>query len=290
MNAAFVVPVVLVAFFAYCVATRRVDLLGWAVQAMFFFVGWHYVKQSYGVFVVLSGMKGIYYNRWQVMALKGHVYSLWLYSWFASGAVILEGMSPRPMTFYSLSYSGLSLFKTQGLVDLLFWPAVILAVAGWGAVLWNWYESGKRPSLSGLLGYTSMYTLLAFVRLHPLFAYAAPAFHSLQYLLFVFAYKRGEFHLEGQEQHGGHDTGVKPPWLRLLTYFLLMCATGALFFDVLPFYFDGKGPRWGLPLVATPIFHLFINVHHYFIDSAIWRRDNRNVSRYLFWRAQPAQN
>jgi hypothetical protein len=283
VNAAYVVPVALLVFFLYCIVAKRVDLLGWSVQVMFFFVGWHYVKQAYGVFVVLSGMKGIYYTRWQVIALKAHVYSLWLYTWFASGAVILEGMSPRPMNFHKITYDGLSLFKTAGLVELLWWPTVALAIAGWGAILWNWRETGKRPSVSGLLGYTSMYTLLAFVRLHPLFAYAAPAFHSLQYLLFVFAYKRGEFHLAGEE-HAPLARDQRPPWYRMLSYFLMMCATGALFFDVLPVYFDTKTPMWGVPLIATPIFHLFINTHHYFIDSAIWRRENRQVSRYLFWR------
>lgn len=283
--AAYIVPVALILFFAGVIITRRIDLIGLAVQAMFFFVGWHYVKQAYGVFVVLSGMKGIYYNRWQVLALKLHVYSLWLYTWYISGAVVLEGMSPQPMNYHNIRYNGFSLFKSQMLIDLFYWPVVLLAIAGWGAILWHWFETKKRPSISALAGYTSMYTLLAFVRLHPLFAYAAPALHSLQYLLFVYAYKRGEFQLQGEAaQMMGDPARVRPSWYRILSYFLLMCATGALFFDILPLYFEAKGPRWGWPLLATPIFHVFINVHHYFIDTAIWRRDNSNIGRYLFWR------
>jgi hypothetical protein len=29
-------------------------------------------------------------------------------------------------------------------------------------------------------------------------------------------------------------------------------------------------------------FHVFINVHHYFIDNVIWRADNQNMRKYLF--------
>jgi len=107
-------------------------------------------------------------------------------------------------------------------------------------------------------------------------------FHSLQYMLFVFAYKRGEFHNEELAHHGVGLDDAKPTWLRMLGYFTVICATGALAFDVLPVYFDTKTTRWGMAMVAMPIFHVFINVHHYFIDSVIWRRGNRDVSRNLF--------
>lgn len=282
--AAYIVPGLLVAFFVYAVWIRDINMLGISVQVMFFFVGWHYVKQAYGVFVVLSGLKGIYYSKIQVYALKLHVYSLWLYTWFASGAVALEGMTLQTMTFHQITYTPFRLYKSPALVDGLFWVVVALAVAGWGAIVWNWVETRRRPSLSGLLGYTSMYTLLAFVRIHPLFAYAAPGFHSLQYLLFVYAYKRGEFQLGGHDHPPGAPEGGKPYWSRMLGYFFLICATGALFFDILPLYFEIKAPRWGMLLLATPIFHVFINTHHYFIDSVIWRKGNRDVSRYLFAR------
>ena len=286
--AAYIVPVLLVAYFAVAVATQNTFLLGLSVQIMFFFVGWHYVKQAYGVFVVLSGLKGIFYSRYQVIALKLHVYSLWLYMWFTSGAVVLQGMSPRPLTFHNIQYEAFNLFKSQALVEGLLWPVVVLAILGWGAIIWNWVATRKRPSLSGLLGYTSMYSLLAFVTIHPLFIFAAPMFHSLQYMLFVYAYKRGEFSSAEPghaPQAGGPDMAAgKPYWMRMLGYFLMICATGALFFDVIPLYFDVKSPRWGWPLLATPMFHVFINTHHYFIDSAIWRKGDREVSRNLFAR------
>ena len=38
---------------------------------------------------------------------------------------------------------------------------------------------------------------------------------------------------------------------------------------------------WG-PSVFVFIFMMWINIHHYFIDNVIWRRDNEDVRKYLF--------
>jgi hypothetical protein len=39
--------------------------------------------------------------------------------------------------------------------------------------------------------------------------------------------------------------------------------------------------RFG-PLLFLVIFWIFINIHHYFIDSVIWKRENPDARRYLF--------
>jgi hypothetical protein len=36
------------------------------------------------------------------------------------------------------------------------------------------------------------------------------------------------------------------------------------------------------PTVFVFIFVMCINIHHYFIDNVIWRRDNEDVRKYLF--------
>lgn len=283
VNAAFIVPAALILFFAWALWSQNFSALGWSVHAMFFFVGWHYVKQSYGVFVVLSGMKGVYYSQKEVWLIKAHVYSIWLYSWYASGSVVHWSDPVRSSNFWGVNYPPIPLYRQPWTLNLFFWICVALAIGALAAILWNWRRTGKRPSLTGLVGFTSLYTLLAFVRIHPLFTYAAPMFHSLQYMLFVAAYKRGEWKLEGEEEHAQRAAmqGGRKPWMRALTYFFLIAATGALAFDVLPQYFAMKGPRWGLVVPAIFMFHVFINTHHYFIDNVIWRRGNKEVGRYL---------
>ena len=59
--AGLVIPTVLVAFLAIgtliAVRTKSTETLGYALNLMFFLVGWHYVKQGYGILIVDSVQK-----------------------------------------------------------------------------------------------------------------------------------------------------------------------------------------------------------------------------------------
>src|SRR5262249_20130175 len=57
--AGVVVPLALVVFFAVAVMTDNPRLLGFGANIMFFTVGWHYVKQGYGILIVDSAQKRI---------------------------------------------------------------------------------------------------------------------------------------------------------------------------------------------------------------------------------------
>src|SRR5262245_6494055 len=52
--AGILVPIALAAWAGVALAQRSPSAMGWMIQAMFFLVGWHYVKQGFGVLVVLS--------------------------------------------------------------------------------------------------------------------------------------------------------------------------------------------------------------------------------------------
>ncbi len=57
--AGIVVPVGLVAWAATALAARSPYSLGLLIQLMFFLVGWHYVKQGFGVMTVLAARRGV---------------------------------------------------------------------------------------------------------------------------------------------------------------------------------------------------------------------------------------
>ena len=58
--AGLVVPLVLVAWATVALRRRaRPQSLGWMIQLMFLLVGWHYVKQGFGVLSVLSARRGV---------------------------------------------------------------------------------------------------------------------------------------------------------------------------------------------------------------------------------------
>ncbi|AUN97991.1 hypothetical protein C0V70_07690 [Bacteriovorax stolpii] len=87
--------------------------------------------------------------------------------------------------------------------------------------------------------------------------YAIPFFHSLQYLLFA------------SKIEGHHQMAFKS---HLVQVFFLVLA-GVLFFEMVPNYLDILfGTVTGLGTIFFYIaFPVFINIHHFFIDSCIWR-------------------
>jgi hypothetical protein len=118
--------------------------------------------------------------------------------------------------------------------------------------------------------------------------YVIPAFHSLQYLLFVWRFQINK----------AQASAARPPRLRRLRLstqlqgvaafagFMLLGETLGWFgFLGLPHTLDlavayDRGV-WGAGLFLFMIF-MFINIHHYFIDNVIWRKENDEVRQYLF--------
>ena len=91
-----------------------------------------------------------------------------------------------------------------------------------------------------------------------------------QILFQISNFKDGEWRLALVKKFGGFALG---------SLFL-----GALFFEWLPKSLDSlslipAGEMGTSPLLVT--FLLFINIHHYFIDNAIWRSDNPTVKGFL---------
>jgi phosphatidylglycerophosphate synthase len=111
--------------------------------------------------------------------------------------------------------------------------------------------------------------LLFAAALHPMWILLYPFFHSLQYLLFVYAYKRGE-------RASGSARGI---W----SWFAASLLGGAMFFALLPMSLEQwLNPGMSLFLPVTAAFVIFINIHHYFIDNVIWRKEHTEMTQYLF--------
>jgi hypothetical protein len=124
-----------------------------------------------------------------------------------------------------------------------------------------------------------------FTGLDPLVRYVIPALHSIQYLYFVWLMKRNEARVsEGPPSFG-------PPVSAQLGLFALSAlALGWLLFRGAPSLLDGMfvAPRAARaasdPLGPTPYFAAFfvvVNIHHYFMDHVIWRRENPETE-YLY--------
>jgi len=241
-------------------------------------VGWHYVKQSFGMALFDAARSKVYWSAYSRKVLLWNSYISWIAALMISASVFAGG------EFWGVK------FPTLGLFDG-YWTAAAAAVAAISAawtlfVLWrqiqSWRKSGivilKMP-LAGMIGYLIgiyLWTLLAWLDYK--FILVIPFFHSLQYLVIVSKYQKGRNKI---------NLGVS----RILSADVLNYARaiiiGAVAFWVVPGlldYLDGRGVNFlssGV-FIFTAAIWIFINIHHYFIDSVIWKKENPLMEKYLF--------
>ncbi|WP_292513234.1 hypothetical protein [Methylobacterium sp.] len=83
-------PIVLVLFFPACVMSGDPRILGLAGNLMAFVVGWHYVKQGYGMLMVDAALKRRFFSASEKKILLVNSYTGWLFSWLAINVATSE--------------------------------------------------------------------------------------------------------------------------------------------------------------------------------------------------------
>lgn len=249
-------------------------MLAVTLTLMGLLVGWHYVKQGFGMAMVDAALKRRYWPAPARKALLWNAYACWGAAWtlgsvssFARqmwGVLAIPYAIPAPVTF------GVCLVAAATSVWCLI--AVQRAVLAWRAEQLGW----KDMPLAGLAAYViTLYVWLGLVSQTPAFALVIPFFHSLQYLTVVSRYKVNEAH--------AHQWRGK----KLLYFVLCGVVLGALGFWLLPGLGDylrtGTMPGYGKGVaLSIACAGIFINVHHYLIDNVLWRQGNPKVKQYLF--------
>ena len=276
--AGFVAPTLIAAFLigAYLFGDMRV--LGYAANAVMFSVGWHYVKQGYGVITVLSAIRRIYFSGVEKKLLLLNGYTVWICSWMALNVAMHE------QDMYGVKYFTLRL---PPLAITVGYGAVVLTTAALVVALVHRVAVRKQPvSWNGIVGYVcSLYLWVIAFYADPIFTVFVPAFHSLQYLLFVWRYEVNKAHADVAADGVAPSAGQRPVMMRVARFVLVGVVLGFIGFMALPTALEASfAPNqalWG-PTVFLFILISFINLHHYFIDNVIWRRDNEDVRRFLF--------
>ena len=250
--------------------TQSYDLLVYFVQFMFVIVGWHYTKQSYGVIMVTSTMNQYYYTRWEAGILKFNMYALWMTSFLFFNIGIHEQPDYWGIRYFSLNFPKEALYAAYGATAL----SLIAGVIVLGIRI---YQTKKWPPFISILGFASIYAWFLPVFFNSIYFLAIPFFHSIQYFTFVFALKNNEVTAQTHNPKNGKKA--------VFQYFALAILSGALLFEgvprVLGVVVDYNHELFGDGLMLF-IFSVFINIHHYFIDNVIWRKDNPLVQKYLF--------
>ena len=277
--AGLIAPVALVAWTVFAVSHGSARALGALIELMFALVGWHYVKQGFGVLLVLSARRGARYQPRERQALLFHALAGAAFAW-ANPAAPSREVEEKGVVYRALAHPRALELATGALFAL----SVLVLLA----VLVQKKRCERRPPpLAPLTGYlVAIWLWSVFSSLDPLMLYVVPALHSLQYLYFVWLLRRNEAREAEAAPHFG-----RPTQERLLLLALSALALGLVQFHFAPSLLDWA--RWLVPhrspvaladLGPTPWFaglFAFVNIHHYLMDTVIWRRENPET-RYLY--------
>ena len=271
--AGFLVPAGLLVWVAFALASNSAQTMGWLIQLMFFLVSWHYVKQGFGVLTVLSARRGIRFTPLERRFVLAHCFAGWAYAWSSPAG---PGFLVEESGVVYLSMAQPVLLEQVSRVAF-FGSAVAMSWALWR----KWRREGALPlaPLGGLL--ITVWLWSVYSDFDPLIAYLIPGLHSLQYLYFVWLLKRNQ----AREALSGEC--FIPVRRRLVLLAISALALGWFLFRGGPQFFDAhlvlNDPDLAGGLGPTPYlaaFLTFVNIHHYFMDHVIWRRENPET-RYL---------
>jgi hypothetical protein len=176
-------------------------------------------------------------------------------------------------------------------LELLTAAVLAASTLGLGLVLLERWRKERRllplvPLASFLI---TIWSWTIYSRFDPFVQYLIPALHSLQYFYFVWLMQSNRARAaEGPPCFG------RPVRVHLGLWAAGALGLGWLLFRGVPTLLDEllvPAPRRGSPadaLGSTPFFAVFfvaVNLHHYFMDHVIWRRENPDT-RYLRAAAQ----
>ena len=236
-----------------------------AFNLMFFTVGWHYTKQAFGCMMLYAHFDGYSLTPGQRSLVKWNLLSVGLMN-LAHGS-----RQGGPLTFSHYRYYSIDL------PDVLFPVSVCILFAGLlvvvGRVFYrNYARNGQLPTINMLVPFVAMYLWwIPILRQHEFYFLLIPLFHSLQYL--AVACKLEHARLRDSIHYEVKATAI--------VLGVIIC--GWLSFDFVPSTLDkwlGTFDAWHIFFFFTAAM-LFINIHHYFIDNALWRFRDPTVKRYL---------
>lgn len=245
------------------------EVLGYFVQFMYFTVGWHYAKQTFGCMMVYAKFDGYTLNTIERNLIRYGLLSTWWLSWLYSNCA--EGTYP----FFSLPVYRLNLpylwFQIGYVVVSVLFAALVIA-------LYLRYRRDQRaPSWNFLVPMVALLTWHVPFFGQPEFVVVIAMFHSLQYFPFVAKVEEARYRRQQRRK----------PALWLLGFFGLMVVVAYLVFHFIPNQLDGALQTFQQHHVQFFLISVmvFINIHHYFIDNVLWRfNKNKEVRELLFSR------
>jgi hypothetical protein len=283
--AGIIVPAVLALFFVGSFLTGNPLIVGFAANIMFLLVGWHYVKQGYGILMVDAVKKRQLFQEAEKRIFRINGYAVWFLAWLVANRAVSRH---EILTLHYYTFDTPSI-----IVALAGGVAAVTGILTVKSLLRCWRSNGGSLPYNGVFAYVaSLYFWFFFMGwgIDPIAVLFVPALHSLQYLLIVWRYQIGyEKDRPGANENllsfASKKFTSKTYQVNLAIFIILGMVLGAAGFWVIPILlqvlvsYDTE--TFGTRMFMF-IFAIYINIHHYFLDNVIWRRDNPDMRRYLF--------
>ncbi len=273
--AAIVSPILLFGGLAYALINLRADFLGYGMNMLYFLVGWHYMKQVFGVVIVTCARRKFYFSKTERYLLLLNLFSIWAVSYL--GAQTFNGTSE----YWGVKYNSLGLSpQWANIAYYVFLLTLFCIIWSFGKRYWLKNEFPRPVAVAAI---ASLYIWYLPVFFHPHYYYLIPFFHGLQYLVLVWSFKRNKLASKNAEFEGSAKRG-RVTW-KLIGFAAASIVLGALAFEIIPKALDRSIVSWSNVMGPNPFvaaFIIFINIHHYFIDNTIWKSSNAEVKEYLF--------
>ena len=252
------------------------------IQLMFLLVGWHYVKQGFGVLTVLSARRGVR-DRARASARSILVPLL-----RRLGLRLGEPGDRRPASSRRrASSTGRSRIRDGSSSRPVRARSRARVALVCGARRASGAAKGGRFPLAPLVGFLiTVWSWTIYSSVDPLVRYVIPALHSVQYLYFVWLMKRNEARAERRPaalRAPGRRSARRPRALRARPRLVALPRRARRSSTPRSSRARARGAiarRARRDAVLRGASSSFVNIHHYFMDHVIWRRDNPDT-RYL---------
>jgi hypothetical protein len=234
--------------------------------------------------MVLSARRGVSFLPRERLTILAHCFAGWAYAWASPAA------APREVEERGLVYMAIAHPHWLDLATGVVFAATTVAMVVLLALKWR--RDRRFPLVTPLVALlASVWAWSIYSGIDPLLRYMIPALHSVQYLYFVGLLKGNEARDRETRERLSKPFSDMSAKVRLGLLVAASLCLGWVLFHGVPDFLDGalvarKDRETSLgPTPYLAAVNAFVNIHHYFMDYVIWRRENP-LTRYL--RMKPA--
>ncbi|MDG1898142.1 MAG: hypothetical protein P8J37_24835 [Fuerstiella sp.] len=272
---AVVLPAFLVGIFLYGISTAGHNpraMSGLANQSMIdvlypfaiILLAWHYTGQSWGMTCSFAYLGGVKIPPTERLLIRSGFRAMLVFH------ILWVLQSDDLLPLMDFLYPGLAAV-TEGIYTYWLWVLAATFCAGTFGFKRLARKGGASTAFRASVPWLATYAWYMLIYLYPRMFFVLQIAHALQYMIFPLRVEMNQYNQQ-QGRETGH--GVR----HTVYYYLILVAVGALAFDGVLAATKAADPHRQLSLLLS----FAINIHHYFIDGAVWKIRDVEVRRSLF--------